>query len=177
MKFQTTFAVLASLVVVTFASTIAEVEADVQTIATQTTTLNNAITSFTTTSGLLAALDIHSDAVNLVTAINQGTSDVTGAPQPFSETDGGNILTAVQAFEPTILSALSGIVAKKPDFEALPLGGVPALVLQDLINLNASTVSFGSALIVAAPADLVATATAIKAAVVAAFATAIAAYE
>ncbi|KAF8891481.1 hydrophobic surface binding protein A-domain-containing protein [Gymnopilus junonius] len=178
MKFQATFAIVASYVVAALASTVADVETDVQTISTQTTALDNAINAFPNTGGsLVSALAIHNDAVSLGSAIDQGTSDVSGAPQPFSETDGSAILTAVQGFEPTILDALTAIVTKKPAFQALPIGGIPALVLQDLQNLNTSAFNFEAALIAAAPADLVPTATSVKAAVDAAFATAIAAYS
>lgn len=75
--------------------------------------------------------------------------DVT--PSPVSETDGQTILADVQAFEPTILDALSAIVAKQAAIEGIPLGGVGSIVLSDLQALNASTVAFGSALIAAAP--------------------------
>lgn len=57
----------------------------------------------------------------------------------------------MEAFEPTILDALSQIVAKKPAFVALPVGGIPALILSDLQALSAATSSFETALIAAAP--------------------------
>jgi len=178
MKVQTVFAVLASLVTATFASTVADVLADISTIASQTSTLDKAITAFPATGGsLLNALAIHTDSTNLVTSINKGTTDVNGVPKPVSEADGASILSAVQGFEPSILDSLTQIVIKKPAFQNLPLGGIPALVKQDLINLNASTFAFEAALIASAPADLVPTATSVKAAVDAAFASAIAAYS
>lgn len=55
---------------------------------------------------------------------------------------------------PVILDALTAIVAKKPAFQALPLGGVPALVKQDLGNLSASTEAFENALIASTPARI-----------------------
>lgn len=72
-------------------------------------------------------------------------------PTPLSEADGNSVLTAVQGFVPTILDALKEIVIKKPAFDGLPIGGVGALVKQDLISLNASTFAFEAALIAAAP--------------------------
>ncbi|KAF8960436.1 hydrophobic surface binding protein [Flammula alnicola] len=177
MKFQSTFAVLVSLVIASYASTVADIETDIASIASQTTTLDNAINAFPATGGsLVNALAIHTDAVNLGTAIDKGTTDNV-TPTPFSESDGSTILSSVQAFEPTILDALTQIVVKKPAFTALPIGGIPALIKQDLINLNASTFAFEAALIANAPADLVPTATSIKTTVDAAFASAIAAYS
>ncbi|KAF4616657.1 hypothetical protein D9613_008347 [Agrocybe pediades] len=178
MKFQSSLIVLASLVSAALSATIADVINDAHNISTQVTTLDNAINAFPNTGGsLVNALAIHTDAVNLGAAIDKGTADVISAPKPVSEADGTTILGIVQGFEPTILNALSGIVAKKPAFQALPIGGIPALVKQDLINLNASTSKFEAQLIASAPADLVASAKAIKASVDSAFATAIAAYQ
>ncbi|KDR66620.1 hypothetical protein GALMADRAFT_80725 [Galerina marginata CBS 339.88] len=179
MKVQTALAILASLVSGILAATVADVQSDISTIASQISTLDNAITAFPATGGsLLNALAIHTDSTNLVTSVNKGTTDVTAVtPKPFSEADGKSILSAVQAFEPGILDALKEIVIKKPAFQALPLGGIPALVKQDLINLNASTFAFEAALIASAPADLIPTANSIKSTVDAAFATAIAAYS
>ncbi|CAA7268911.1 unnamed protein product [Cyclocybe aegerita] len=178
MKFQAAFPVILSFTGVALAVTVATVLSDIATISSQTTTLDNAIKAFPNTGGsLTSALAIHNDATNLVTSINQGTADVQAVPLPISESDGQSVLSAVQAFEPTILDALTQVVAKKAAFAALPIGGIPALVKQDLINLNASTFAFEAALISTAPTDLVPTATSIKSSIDAAFATAVAAYS
>jgi len=178
-KFFAFFVLASSLTVIASPfnkRTVAQVEADIATINTDVNSLNTAINGFPATGGTLAeALAIHTDATNLETAITKGTTDVqnTGA---VSEADGTTILKSVQAIQPTIISALNGIVAKKAAFQALPLGGVPALVKADLNTLNTDTSAFEAALIAAAPADLVANATAIKTAIDAAFSNAIAAY-
>ncbi|KAJ7788412.1 hydrophobic surface binding protein A-domain-containing protein [Mycena olivaceomarginata] len=144
------------LVSVSFATpakrTVAQVEADITSIGNQVKTLDTDLTGFPA-SGLAGALAIHTAASNLVTTVNTGTTDVKNTGT-VSEADGNTILTQVQAIEPTILDALSQITAKQPSFAALPIGGIPALVLQDLKTLNTSTVAFAAALIVAAPADL-----------------------
>lgn len=57
----------------------------------------------------------------------------------MSEADGSTILTSIQAFQPTIIDALNAIVAKQSALAALPIGGVTALVKQDLIILNGNT--------------------------------------
>ncbi|KAF8157220.1 hypothetical protein B0H34DRAFT_491758 [Crassisporium funariophilum] len=168
MKFHSTLTILATLAAISLAATVTDVENDIKNISSQTTTLDNAITAFPATGGsLLNALAIHSDAVSLGSAIDKGTTDVKvcaeylfsdliikyqqAVPPPISEADGTTILNAVTAFEPTILDALNQIVVKKPAFQALPIGGIPALVKQDLINLSASTSAFEAALIAAAP--------------------------
>lgn len=72
-------------------------------------------------------------------------------PTPVAESDADTILSDVEAFQPTIIDALKEIVIKKPIFDGLPLGGVSALVKQDLATLNTSTSAFEAALIAAAP--------------------------
>ncbi|PPQ77993.1 hypothetical protein CVT26_015899 [Gymnopilus dilepis] len=178
MKFKYSLALVLSFITASFASTVAEVEADLQTISTQTSALDNAITSFPNTGGsLLMALDIHSDAVELGSSIDQGTEDTNGVPtKPFSNTDANVILLAVENIQPVILDTLTDIVAKKPAFAGLPIGGVTALILQDLQNLNASTSNLESALISATPTSLLPVASSIKSTIDAAFVTAIAAY-
>ncbi|KAH9478054.1 hypothetical protein JR316_0010291 [Psilocybe cubensis] len=179
MKFQSSFFVLASLLSVGLATTTADVEADIASITSQTKALDAAIIAFPNTGGsLVNALAIHTDAVNLGSAIDKGTTDVNAVtPKPVSEADGNTILAAVQALEPIIIDTVTQIVNKKPAFQALPIGGIPALVKQDLINLNASTSKFEAALIGSAPSDLIPAATAIKTAVDAALASGIAAYS
>ncbi|KAF8068056.1 hydrophobic surface binding protein [Lyophyllum atratum] len=175
MRFSSLF-VLASLAVGSFASTVADVQADIAAISSRLTALDSAITAFANPGGTLTqALAIHSASVSLGTAIDQGTTDAV-TPLPISEADGRSILTSFEALEPTIDHSLTGIVDRKAAFTALPLGGIPALVKQDLANLSASTTALESALISIAPADLQAEATALKDRIDAAFATAIAAY-
>ncbi|RDB27574.1 hypothetical protein Hypma_003906 [Hypsizygus marmoreus] len=159
-------------------ATIANVEADINTIVAQTTTLDNSIKAFPLTGGTLAeALAVHNNAVTLGNSIDKGTTDVKATtPTPFSDADGAAILTLGKTLEPTITSVLTGFVVKKAAFQALPLGGIPALFKRDLSNLSASTTAFMDALIVAALASIVANLTALKARADAAFAVAIAVY-
>ncbi|KAJ7603570.1 hydrophobic surface binding protein, partial [Roridomyces roridus] len=171
--------IAASLVASGFASpakrTVAQVEADIATITSQVNALDTQITGFPA-SGLTGALAIHSAAGTLETALSTGTSDVKSTGS-LSEADGTTVLNSVSALSPTILDSLSQLTAKKASFAALPIAGIPALVLADLQALNASTGAFSAALIASAPADQVATATSLQNGVIAAFNTAIAAYE
>ncbi|KAF8157223.1 hydrophobic surface binding protein [Crassisporium funariophilum] len=156
--------------------TVDQVKADIADISAKVTALNDKITAFPLTGGTLAnALGIHNSAVALVTTLQTATTDVTNTG-PVDVTDGTVILDSVQAFEPTIQHALTEIVVKKPAFQALPIGGLPALILQDLNNLKTGTVAFSNALIAAAPPSLVAEATSLRDGIVAGFDTAIAAY-
>ncbi|KAG6854056.1 hypothetical protein C0991_011034 [Blastosporella zonata] len=140
---------VASSVSTPFKRTVAQVEADIASIVSSTTSLENAIQGFPA-SGLVGALGIHTSATGLNSQITAATTDVknTGA---VTEADAGTILNSVKAFEPTIIQALTNIVSKKAAFQALPLGGIPALVLSDLQALSASTAAFEKALVAAAP--------------------------
>ncbi|KAJ7162791.1 hydrophobic surface binding protein [Mycena crocata] len=176
-RLVTVFSAVASGLALSVKRDVATVKADIAKITTQLNTLDAAINAYPLTGGtLLAALTIHTDATNLISTLNTGTTDVTSTG-PLAEDDGRTILTSVEAIEPTILDALTAIVAKKPAFQALPIGGIPALILQDLTNLKASTVAFAGALIANAPADLVDEATQLQNNIIAAFDPAIAAYS
>ncbi|EKM76856.1 hypothetical protein AGABI1DRAFT_115530, partial [Agaricus bisporus var. burnettii JB137-S8] len=154
-----------------------DVLSNLATLRTQLTTLDGAINGFPDTGGSLTqALVIHTDALNVQSATDDTTAATSGTP-PFSEADGQSVIDAVTGLVPIIEDALVGIVAKKPAFDALPLGGISDLVRQDLSGLSSSTSSLEDALIALAPADLVDESTALKNEVDAAFATAIAAYN
>lgn len=70
---------------------------------------------------------------------------------PVDDADAEAILGQVQGFEGAILGALSGIVAKQAGFASLPIGGIPALIAQDLAILKTDTKTFENALIVDTP--------------------------
>ncbi|KAE9403029.1 hypothetical protein BT96DRAFT_917813 [Gymnopus androsaceus JB14] len=174
-RFVSSFAILFALVAACIA-TVAQVEADISSIASQVTALDSAINAFPTAGGsLLSALAIHEQATALASALATAATDVTATP-PLDEADGETILSAVEGFEPTIINALAGIVAKKPAFDALPLGGVSALVKEDLATLQTDTKAFENGLVADSPADLVPAAASLTSAVDAALATAAAAY-
>lgn len=72
-------------------------------------------------------------------------------PTPFSESDGLAVLGSVNDIGPIIEDALTQIVAKKPEFEALPINGVIPVLEQGLTNLGASSATLGKALLAATP--------------------------
>ncbi|KAH9478056.1 hypothetical protein JR316_0010293 [Psilocybe cubensis] len=163
--------------------TVPQVLADINVVSTRVTSLDNAITAFPLTGGsLVAALGIHTSAGTVITSLKAATGNATG---PVDEIDGNSILNAVQAFEPTIQHALAEIVVKKPAFVvsmtedkliALPVGGLPLLILQDLRFLKGNTTEFSSALIENAPESLIPAATALQNGILESFDTAISAY-
>lgn len=69
----------------------------------------------------------------------------------FSEEDGTAIIKSIEAVAPTIEDALAQIVAKKPNFTAIPVGGIPKVVKGDINTLFNSTTALADALIAKAP--------------------------
>ncbi|KAG6816485.1 hypothetical protein H0H87_005691 [Tephrocybe sp. NHM501043] len=125
--------VLTSLAISSFGATVADVETDIGNISTQLAALDAAITAYSPDVGV-------------------GTlAQALTVPTPIADSDAQAILALIEALEPTIDDALLKIVARKAALVALPLGGLPALVKQDLANLNASTNGLESALIASAP--------------------------
>ncbi|KDR66232.1 hypothetical protein GALMADRAFT_232623 [Galerina marginata CBS 339.88] len=136
MKLQTTFIFLSSLVAATLAST---VTTDFATINTRTTALDNSIKAFSITAGTLAqALAIHNDAVAVNSAVTKTTSDLQVALKPIADSDTDTILEDLAILDPIVQSALTGIVAKKPAFDALPIGNGSGTAKQDLKDLSNS---------------------------------------
>jgi len=158
---------------------IATVEADLNNIATQTTALDNSLITFVGANATLqAALNINTASGDLDTALQTATSDLNAdiaANGPPSEADADTIIGIVLGFTPTILDALSQIVAKKPTLVSLPID-VTGLVLTDLEDLYSDSLLFEAALLSVAPADLLATGSALTYSINSAFSTAIAAY-
>ncbi|KAF8639225.1 hypothetical protein AX17_001710 [Amanita inopinata Kibby_2008] len=141
-----------------------QLQADIGDINNKTGTLDTQLTAFPpsdSSQSLGAALTIHNSANALITSLNTGTTDgqANGA---FSEAEGQTVLSEMIALKPTISHALDEVVAKKPDFEALPITGLTTVIHQDLVNMQSATANFSNALIADAPADLQANATALR---------------
>jgi hypothetical protein len=157
--------------------TAAQIISDLHTINTQTTSLDNAILAFPNTGGrLTAALAIHTDTVTLTNTVTSSTNDVKATPA-LSEANGKSVVTVATSFAPLLTKTLNDVVAKKASFAALLIGGIPALVLADLKNLNSSINAFDKALFAITPADLKGQVNILSNKHSAAFATAIAAYS
>ncbi|KAG6910609.1 hypothetical protein DXG01_009118 [Tephrocybe rancida] len=146
-----------------FKRTVAQVEADIARISTQATAFDNAIELFAS-SGIASLMDALSSALNLTSQFNTATTDVA----------------ILEAFEPTIIDALTNIINKKAAFQELAIARIPALVLSGLRTLNTSSAAacdaFERGLTGATLADLVTEARQTQSIGTAAFNEAIAAY-
>ncbi|KAJ7797771.1 hydrophobic surface binding protein [Mycena leptocephala] len=151
-SFLVSLLLLAASVANPLKRTVAQIEADIATITTQVSTLHSAVQAFPAT-GLAGALGIHSDATALETTVNQAAVDLK-ATGPLSEADASTIINSIVALEPTMLDALQQLIAKEPNFAALPVGGVTALIHQDLLGCLASETAWAQALFAVVPVDL-----------------------
>ncbi|KAF9254464.1 hypothetical protein L218DRAFT_951533 [Marasmius fiardii PR-910] len=122
--------------------TVAQVEADETSISNRINALDNASNAFSNT------LAIHNLTISLVATIDQATTDVNHLRKTSEHTRQSK--GSCQPFR----TGLNGLVTKKAAFQALPLGGVPGLIKQDLASLATATVAFENSIIAKAPADL-----------------------
>ncbi|KAJ7613556.1 hydrophobic surface binding protein, partial [Roridomyces roridus] len=151
------FLALASLIATGFTmpakGTLAQLEADIATTLSELTSLYNQIDDFPQT-GLYGARKIDASVKQFIPTLNKCTADIKTLPLPISEADGNAILTSLEPLQAPIFGALTDIIDKKAGFAALPVPGFPAIILQDLKNLNVSVPAFWIELISVMPDDL-----------------------
>ncbi|KAF9473026.1 hydrophobic surface binding protein [Pholiota conissans] len=159
-------------------ATVVKIEADITTLSTAVTSLDKSINAYPNTGGTVAgALVIHTEAQGLINDLGTATTDIQATSGLLSLSDGKTILSSVQAIQPVILDALTVLVKKKAALQALPLGGVPAIVLADLKSLNTTAVKFADSLLKICPSALLPQATSIRDSVAVGFSGAIAGYS
>ncbi|KAG6867084.1 hypothetical protein C0993_006976 [Termitomyces sp. T159_Od127] len=172
--------VLASLAIAAYAQvSAAQVEDDINNkITPALAALLNSIDAFPTSGGdLTSAMLIHTNVLHLETALGETIIAVHGFACPVGDADAQAILADLQGLLPNIQQSLTDIVARKAAFQALPLGGVPALVQEDLSTLSQDTDTLASAFIACAPADVIPDAQQLQSEIDAAFGPAIAAFS
>ncbi|KAJ6554550.1 hypothetical protein B0H19DRAFT_1154019 [Mycena capillaripes] len=134
-------------------TTAEQTEEDISALTVDTNEYDSAINAFPA-SGLVGALNIHNlagivESDIMVVASDTVPGGMSGSPPPweYSETDSGAIVSVVKVWEADLQTALTQLVGKQPSFAALPIGGIPALILQDLKNLNADVTTMGNNLV------------------------------
>ncbi|KAJ7815927.1 hydrophobic surface binding protein [Mycena leptocephala] len=147
-----------SLVTIVFGNllkrTVTQIEGDIANISSLVNILCDDINGFPA-SGLAGALSIHQAVGNLVTAFNTATSDIE-ATGSISEADAQRILATLAPILSLLEDCTGQMTTKRPNFMALPIGGLQALILQDLKNLKTAIDALLLALGAIIPPDLVA---------------------
>ncbi|KAH0591609.1 hypothetical protein J132_01466 [Termitomyces sp. J132] len=144
MHFKSLF-VLASLAVFSFAETsIAKVQDSISNKMTSAfIDFTTAVQAFPMSGGTLKqAKSIHYAANTFSNVIANSTNNMNDITSRLSRADSQTILDYLEAMEPGFFQSLKGIAIRKPAFEALPSGDVPALIKQDLTTMRTSAVSF-----------------------------------
>ncbi|KAJ7276734.1 hydrophobic surface binding protein [Mycena rebaudengoi] len=131
-----------------------EILADLEIFSKEVDKLATDVHAFPNTGGtLVAALIIHNDLVTMTATVNQATTDARSTGS-ISEVDGIAILNLLEDILRRLLDVLLELERKAPIFRALPLGGIPALLLQDLKTLQTAIIAFFNAIIADLPSDL-----------------------
>ncbi|KAH9478926.1 hypothetical protein JR316_0009389 [Psilocybe cubensis] len=119
--------------------TLADVQADINTIIAVATTYDQDIIALSAdTPSVITILDVHTDAEVLISSLNQLTADLKSLPLPIDDDDVTSLLNNITSYVSPITDALSEIILKKSAFASSDVAGVPAIILRDLIGLNAS---------------------------------------
>ncbi|KAJ7119027.1 hydrophobic surface binding protein A-domain-containing protein [Mycena epipterygia] len=187
------FSLLAASFTAPVKRTVAQIEADIAIMSIRVTTYANAISAITINSGLVQALAIHTAAINLESAVNQGTTDIM-ATGPIDDADATTIFNLLIPVVLTLLSALQELISKEPiivvlyrsfikaplryiHFQAAIFPGLTALFLADLETLETDISNFATALLDIVPADLKPEATEVLDEIISGFDAVIQAYE
>ncbi|KAF5328081.1 hypothetical protein D9619_013645 [Psilocybe cf. subviscida] len=144
MKFTSVFAMIGACVVAAHAATVATLLNDIAVIGSGASKIDALVQAYPEKNGTVAgAQDIHNAAAALVTPIKNATANArTIAPIPVSDADATSIVAALNRIRPPIRRHLPRLTFLLPTFAALPVKGVPTIILQDLITLNQSTAAF-----------------------------------
>ncbi|KAG6898449.1 hypothetical protein C0993_006811, partial [Termitomyces sp. T159_Od127] len=144
MQLQSIF-VFASLPVLLFAQTTpAQIESDINVLATLLADDLAAIDAFPIEGGTIdEAMAIHTADTNVNDILVTITNDIKTANCPLSDSDASVILGLAEARAPTIQQALTDAVAREPGLAAI--GAVPT-IRDDLATLQASSDAMGAAL-------------------------------
>ncbi|GAN05215.1 hydrophobic surface binding protein [Mucor ambiguus] len=140
----------------------------------QLLTVTSQVNSFTSAAGYSGALAVHSSEQTLETKLKAAITSCCAVTTTVSEEDATAVFSVVGVVVPEIENALSAIVTKKPQFDAVLLA--TSLVKTDIKNLNTEVNSLDTCLIAVTPAADLANANAYVGRVNTAFASAKTAY-
>uniref|UniRef100_A0A8H7Y026 Uncharacterized protein n=1 Tax=Psilocybe cubensis TaxID=181762 RepID=A0A8H7Y026_PSICU len=135
------FPILSAFIGFAFASTLAQVNADVSSLSAFATTYDNDIIALPASSPSPSSLmQIHTDAQVLTISLAQLASDLKQSlPLPVNEDDLISLLITISdSYIPPITDALSEISLKKQAIASASIAAFPSIILDDLLTLNAS---------------------------------------
>lgn len=122
------------------------------TASAQLLVVTSAVDAFTSAAGYAGALSIHTKEQTLETNLKSATTACCAVTTTVSEEDAAAVIAVVDTIVPEIEDALSAIVGKKAQFDAVLLA--TAIVKADLKNLNTELTALDTCLLAVTPADV-----------------------
>ncbi|CAO0800581.1 unnamed protein product [Mucor circinelloides] len=147
---------------------------DINSVAAQLAIVKADVDAFTSSSGYSGALAIHNKEQILETRLKKAGTDCCAVSGTVTTEEADAVLSTVTTLVPQVTSALTSIVTKKPQFDAIFLA--TALVKSDIKNLDTQTKTLDTCLIAKTPASHLAAANALVAQINTSFASAKTAY-
>ncbi|KAG2190887.1 hypothetical protein INT46_002157 [Mucor plumbeus] len=143
---------------------------DITSVAAQLAIVKADVDTFTSARGYGGAFAIHSKEQVLETRLKKAGTDCCAVSGTVTAEEADAVLAVVNTLVPQVSAALTSIVTKKPQFDAILLA--TALVKSDIKNLDTQTKTLDTCLIAKTPASHLTAANALVAQINASFATA-----
>ncbi|ANB14952.1 hypothetical protein AWJ20_2569 [Sugiyamaella lignohabitans] len=150
----------------------AAIASNLASIQSACTSTDSLVRSFTSSQGLLAALNIQTSEQNIQSAVNAAITNA-GALSAPTACDEQVIVAALLAAAPSITQLLSDITSKQADFNAV---GVSSIIVNDLTSLQSGTFKLESQVYAKVPCSALTSAKSSLTAINNGFASALTAY-
>ncbi|KAI9478614.1 MAG: hydrophobic surface binding protein A-domain-containing protein [Benjaminiella poitrasii] len=147
---------------------------DINSVSAQLALVKADVDAFTRSGGYSAAFAIHSKEQVLETRLKKAGTDCCAVSGTVTAEEADAVIGVVDTLVPQVSAALSAIVTKKPEFDAILLATV--LVKGDIKNLDTQTDTLSTCLINKTPSTHTAEANALLAEIDASFTAAKSAY-
>ncbi|KAJ3896445.1 hydrophobic surface binding protein A-domain-containing protein [Lentinula edodes] len=135
--------------------TLAKIQSDITKVDALISTWDNSVNAFKGTPNQANA--IHSAAVQLVSALNQSTTDTKATSPLTTDMDALVLLGQIENSSPTLVGGLTQISEKSTSFAGIR--GATTIAEQDIRDLQSSTAALLTAISSIAPAEVVPQAT------------------
>ncbi|CAO0800093.1 unnamed protein product [Mucor circinelloides] len=132
---------------------------DINSVAAQLAVVKADVDSFTRSAGYTGALAVHNKEQVLETRLKKAGTDCCAVAGTVTAEEADAVIATVTTLVPQVTAALSSIVTKKPEFDAIFLA--TALVKTDIKNLDTQTKTLDTCLIAKTPASHLAAANAL----------------
>ncbi|TFK37846.1 hypothetical protein BDQ12DRAFT_723921 [Crucibulum laeve] len=131
-----------SLSLITGCTTVAQEQSDIQALSSMVTAAHNTVVGVPNAGlTLTQALALHNSLVNLDTAVEKVISDIQ-AGCTLTSGEAAALAAAIEVFLALLCDIIQVLGTKKAAFQALSIGVIPGLILQDVKMLYADLITF-----------------------------------